>query len=127
MRGKGILVVLNQNLSLLTKELVNIYFNRRLDPSFWSPSVWAGEFGRGPEEATDKRPFAVNPTPFFAQMNAIQIGDGLCLFCFAFAWQSRHFLGGGRNRAAAVMATGDTVKSRDTLSKETDFLLAGGH
>ncbi len=62
---------LNQNLPLLTKKLVNIYFNRRLDPIFRPPPVWAGEFGRGSKEATDKRPFAVNLTAFFAQMDAV--------------------------------------------------------
>lgn len=89
--------------------------------------MWAGEFGRGSKETTDKRPFAVNLTTFCAQMDAIQIGDGFFLLCFAFARQARHFLGGGGDRAAAVVTAGDTVKSRDTLSKETDFLLAGGH
>lgn len=62
---------LHQNLSLLTKKLVNVCFKHGFNPVFRPPSVWAGEIGRGPEEATDKGPFAVNLAPLFAQMDAV--------------------------------------------------------
>lgn len=118
---------LNQHLTRLPHELVNLFFNLWVDHNIGPFSSRTGKARRGAKQPTNQRPFSINFTSILTQMRATQIGQRRLMFHFALHRKRCHLYGRCSHRSAAIMTPRLTLEAGDVVSKETDFLAITCH
>ena len=108
-------------------ELKNLRLYYRIGQHVWLPAMRTSKRVDSTEQSANQWTFIVHVTAVFTEMYTLPLSEGFFAIDVAFDRQPRHLLRRGSHRAAAVVATRDAFKRRNSSSKKSYRLTVCAH